>query len=66
MKVPLPASERQSGWVLGAAAPELRVYFGNTLSIFRIIRSAHWTAAATIDSVLGLERLSKSSSVVFR
>jgi hypothetical protein len=27
---------------------------------------AHWTAAATSDSVLGLERLSNKSSVVFR
>jgi hypothetical protein len=35
-------------------------------SIFRIIRSAHWTTAATSDSVLGLERLSNRSSVVFR
>ena len=40
-KEPLSASERQSGWVLGDAAPELQVYFGNTLSIFRMIRSAH-------------------------
>jgi hypothetical protein len=30
--------------------------FPNTSSIFRMIRSAHCTAAATIDSVLGLER----------
>ena len=27
---------------------------------------AHWTAAATSDSVLGLERLSNKSSVVFK
>ena len=52
MNVPLSASERQSGWVLGDAAPELRVHFGNTLSIFRMIRSAHWTAAATSYSVI--------------
>jgi hypothetical protein len=38
----------------------------NTLSIFFMIRSAHCTAAATKDSVLGLERLSNKSSVVFR
>jgi len=38
----------------------------NTLSIFRMIRSAHWTAAETKDSVLGLERQSNRSSVVFR
>jgi hypothetical protein len=33
---------------------------------FLMIRSAHWTAAATSDSVLGLERLSNRSSVVFK
>jgi hypothetical protein len=38
----------------------------NTLSIFRMIRSAHSTAEATSDSVLGLGRLSNRSSVVFR
>jgi hypothetical protein len=63
--VPLSASERQSKWFWGAAASELRGYFGNTPSIFRMIRSAHWTAAATSDSVLRLERLSNRSSVVF-
>ncbi len=36
------------------------------LSIFRMIRSAHWTADATIASVRGLERLSNRSSVVLR
>jgi hypothetical protein len=41
MNAPLSAPERQSGWVLGDAAPKLRVYFGNTRSIFRMIRSAH-------------------------
>jgi len=40
--------------ILGDAAPELRVYVGNTSSIFRIILSAHCAAAATMDSVLGL------------
>jgi hypothetical protein len=39
---------------------------GNTLSIFRIIRSAHCTAEATIDSVRGLGLESDNSSVVFR
>jgi hypothetical protein len=31
-----------------------------------MIRSAHWTATATSDSVLGLERLSNRSSVIFK
>jgi len=39
---------------------------GNTLSIFRMIRSAHCTADATSDSVLGLGFVSYKSSAVFR
>jgi hypothetical protein len=33
---------------------------------FLMIRSAHRTAAETMDSVVGLERQSNRSSVVFR
>ena len=42
--------------VLGDVAPELRIYFGNTPSIFRMIRSTHCTTEATADSggALGL------------
>ena len=42
------------------------VHFANTLSIFRMILLAHCTAAATIDSVLGLGLESNRSSAVFR
>jgi hypothetical protein len=45
---------------------ELRSQPENTLSIFFMIRSAHCTAAATSDSVLGLGLESKRSSAVFR
>jgi hypothetical protein len=45
---------------------ELNLQPKNTLSIFLMIRSAHRTAAETMDSVLGLERQSNRSSVVFR
>jgi serine/threonine protein kinase len=38
----------------------------NTLSIFFMIHFAHCTAAATMDSVLGLGSESKRSSAVFR
>jgi len=41
-------------------------HFPNTPSTLPMILSAHCTAAATSDSVLGLERLSNRSSVVFR
>jgi hypothetical protein len=39
--------------ILGNAAPDLWVYFGKTLSIFLMILSAQWPAAATSDSVRG-------------
>jgi hypothetical protein len=42
------------------------VHFPNTLSILRMIRSAHWTAAATKYSVLGLGFESRRSSAVFK
>ena len=45
---------------------ELRVYFGNAASILRMIRSAHCTALAINDSVLGLGFESIRSSMVFR
>ena len=48
-----------------AALPwEQRVYLLNTLSIFRIILSAHCTAAATSDSERGVAFESNSSSAV--
>src|SRR5436189_285543 len=45
------ASEEHTS-VHGGTDVEQR-HFGCTLSIFLMIRSAHWTAAATSDSVLG-------------
>jgi hypothetical protein len=44
----------------------LQCEFECTPSIFRMILSAPCTAAATIDSVFGLPRLSNRSSVVFK
>ncbi len=36
--MPLSASERQSGWVLGGRRTRTSVYFGKTLPIFRKLR----------------------------